>query len=39
MSNVVGIDPEDVHVGMAVKATRFEAVSDEAGIALFEPER
>lgn len=38
MSNVVGIDPDDVHVGMAVKASRFEAVSEEAGIALFEPE-
>ena len=36
MTNVVGIDPEDVHIGMAVRA-RFEPVSDEAGIALFEP--
>jgi uncharacterized OB-fold protein len=38
MTNVVGCDPEEVHVGMAVRA-RFEAVSEEAGIALFEPER
>jgi uncharacterized OB-fold protein len=36
MSNIVGCDPEDVQVGMAVKA-RFETVSDVAGIALFEP--
>jgi uncharacterized OB-fold protein len=38
MSNVVGVDPDDVHVGMAVRAGRFDPVSDEAGIALFEPE-
>jgi uncharacterized OB-fold protein len=38
MSNVVGCEPEEVHVGMPVVA-RFEAVSEEAGIALFEPER
>jgi uncharacterized protein len=36
MTNVVGCDPGDVTVGMAVRA-RFEPVSDEAGIALFEP--
>lgn len=36
MTNVVGADPEDVHIGMAVRA-RFEAVSEEAGIVLFEP--
>jgi uncharacterized OB-fold protein len=36
MTNIVGCDPEQVSVGMAVQA-RFEAVSDEAGIALFEP--
>lgn len=36
MTNVVGTDPDDVHVGMAVRA-RFEKVSDEAGIVLFEP--
>lgn len=39
MTNVVGCDPEDVHVGMAVRASRFDVVSDDAGIALFEPER
>jgi uncharacterized OB-fold protein len=36
MTNVVGCDPDDVHIGMAVRA-RFEPVSDVAGIALFEP--
>lgn len=36
MTNIVGCDPEAVAVGMAVRA-RFEAVSDEAGITLFEP--
>lgn len=36
MTNVVGIDPDDVQVGMAVTA-RFERVSDEAGLVLFEP--
>jgi uncharacterized protein len=38
MSNVVGVDPDHVHVGMTVKVGRFESVSEEAGIALFEPE-
>lgn len=37
MTNVVGVDPEDMTVGMPVRA-RFEVVSDDAGIALFEPE-
>ena len=37
MTNIVGCDPEDVTIGMRVVA-RFEQVSDEAGIALFEPE-
>ena len=37
MTNVVGCAPEDVFVGMAVRAT-FEPVSDEAGIALFTPD-
>ena len=37
MTNVVGCDPEDVHVGMDVRA-RFEQVSEEASIALFEPD-
>jgi len=36
MTNVVGCDPGDVQVGMAVRA-RFEVVSDDAGITLFEP--
>jgi uncharacterized OB-fold protein len=34
MTNLVAVDPESVQVGMAVTAT-FEAVSDDAGIALF----
>jgi len=38
MTNLVDVDPESVQVGMAVQA-RFEAVSDEAGIALFTPVR
>lgn len=38
MTNVVGCAPEDVHVGMAVRAGRFEEVSEEAGVVLFEPE-
>ncbi|HYA68721.1 MAG TPA: Zn-ribbon domain-containing OB-fold protein [Acidimicrobiales bacterium] len=38
MTNVVGCDPDLVHIGMPVRA-RFEAVSDDAGIALFEPSR
>ncbi len=37
MSNVVACDPKQVHIGMALRA-RFEVVSDEAGVALFEPE-
>ncbi|HUY21431.1 MAG TPA: Zn-ribbon domain-containing OB-fold protein [Acidimicrobiales bacterium] len=36
MTNIVGCPPEAVSVGMAVRAT-FEAVSDDAGIALFAP--
>ena len=36
MTNVVGCDPGEVHIGMPVRA-RFEVVSDAAGIALFEP--
>lgn len=36
MTNIVGVDPEEVSIGMAVRA-RFEPVSEEAGIALFEP--
>lgn len=38
MTNVVGCDPEALHVGMAVRAGRFEAVSHDAGIVLFEPD-
>lgn len=38
MTNIVGCDPEEVTIGMKVKA-RFEEVSEEAGIALFEPAR
>ena len=37
MTNIVDCEPDDVRIGMAVQA-RFEAVSDEAGIALFYPE-
>ena len=36
MTNIVDCEPDDVRIGMAVQA-RFEAVSDEAGIALFSP--
>lgn len=36
MTNVVGCDPEDVHIGMPVRA-RFEPVSEAAAVALFEP--
>src|SRR4051812_30761711 len=36
MTNIVGIDPDDVRIGMRVRA-RFEPVSDEASIPLFEP--
>ena len=38
MTNIVGCAPEDVHIGMPV-AARFEPVSEQAGIALFEPAR
>jgi hypothetical protein len=37
MTNVVGCSPEAVRIGMPVRAT-FEAVSDDAGIVLFEPD-
>ncbi len=36
MTNLVDCDPDAVQVGMPVEA-RFEAVSEEAGIALFAP--
>jgi uncharacterized protein len=36
MTNIVGCDLEDLSIGMRVRA-RFERVSDEAAIALFEP--
>jgi uncharacterized OB-fold protein len=38
MTNVVGCDIADVAIGMRVRA-RFEVVSDDAGVALFEPDR
>jgi len=37
MTNIVGCVPEDVRIGLPVRAT-FEAVSDDAGIVLFEPD-
>ena len=37
MTNIVGCAPEDVRIGLPVRAT-FEAVSDVAGIALFTPQ-
>jgi hypothetical protein len=36
MTNIVGCDPDEVTMGMKVVA-RFEEVSEDAGIALFEP--
>ena len=36
MTNIVDCEPDAVRIGMAVRA-RFEAVSEEAGIALFAP--
>ena len=36
MTNIVGCDPEDVRIGMPVRV-RFEAVSDDASVPLFEP--
>jgi uncharacterized OB-fold protein len=36
MSNLVGCDPADVRIGMPVRV-RFESVSDEASVPLFEP--
>ncbi len=38
MTNIVGCDPDDVHIDMALRA-RFEPVSEHAGITLFEPDR
>ncbi|HUC36880.1 MAG TPA: Zn-ribbon domain-containing OB-fold protein [Acidimicrobiales bacterium] len=37
MTNVVGCEPEEVHIDMPVRAT-FETVSETAGIALFRPD-
>jgi len=37
MTNLVGIEPADVRIGMRVRA-RFEPVSEDASIPLFEPE-
>lgn len=36
MTNIVGCEPDEVTMGMKVVA-RFEEVSEDAGIALFEP--
>jgi uncharacterized protein len=36
MTNLVGCDPADVRIGMPVRV-RFEPVSDEASVPLFEP--
>jgi uncharacterized protein len=36
MTNIVGCEPEEVSIGMKV-VVRFENVSDDAAIALFEP--
>ena len=37
MTNLVGIEPDDVRIGMRVRA-RFERVSEDASIPLFEPD-
>ena len=37
MTNLVGIDPDEVRIGMRVRA-RFEPVSEDVSIPLFEPE-
>jgi hypothetical protein len=37
MTNLVGIDPDDVRIGMRVRV-RSEQVSEEASVPLFEPE-
>ena len=36
MTNIVGIDPDDVRIGMRVRV-RFESVSEDTSIPLFEP--
>ena len=36
MTNLLGIDPDDVRIGMRVRV-RFEPVSEEASVPLFEP--
>jgi len=38
MTNIVDCDPEDVRVGMPVRAARFDVVSEEAGLVLFSPD-
>lgn len=38
MTNIVGCDPDDVTIGARVRV-RFEAVSDEASVPLFELDR
>ena len=37
MTNLVGVDPDDVRIGMRVRV-KFEPVSDDASVPLFEPE-
>jgi uncharacterized OB-fold protein len=37
MSNLVGCEPDDARVGMRVRV-KFEPVSDDASVPLFEPE-
>jgi len=37
MTNLVGVDPDDVRIGMRVRV-KFEQVSEEASVPLFEPE-
>lgn len=37
MTNLVGVEPDDVEIGMRVRV-RFEQVSDGASVPLFEPE-
>ena len=37
MTNLVGVDPDDVRIGMRVRV-KFEPVSEDASVPLFEPE-
>ena len=38
MTNIVGCEPDAVRIGACAVRARFEAVSEEAGIALFAPD-